>query len=219
MVNNKTLDELANFYKTDKGTEYYGSSRHGYAPIYDSILSKWRSLDINMLEIGICMEGTEGGHSVRMWQDYFEKAKIYTFDIVDMSRLENQTIKFYQGNQSKRDDFEKMLNKFNNPKFEFILEDGSHIHEHQIISFAALFQHIVSDGYYIMEDVTIPDRPVCCQRNDKTYETIINFIKTKKFESQHILPEEQKYLEENIKDVQIHDDIQKAYTTIIFQKK
>lgn len=66
MDNRPTLDELANKYGTDKGTEYLGSCRHGYAEMYDPLLSKWRDEPIRMLEVGVCMEGTVGGHSIYM---------------------------------------------------------------------------------------------------------------------------------------------------------
>jgi len=44
-------------------------------------------------------------------------------------------------------------------------------------------------------------------------------IKTNKFESPYITKDEQKYLEKNIADVKIYDDIQKAYSVAIFTKK
>jgi hypothetical protein len=60
-----------------------------------------------MLEVGVCMEGSEGGHSILMWNDYFTKASIYTFDIVDMSLksciTKNDNVFFYQGDQSNRE--------------------------------------------------------------------------------------------------------------------
>jgi hypothetical protein len=89
MKNKPTLDDLANLYSTDKGTKYPYHSVHGYAPIYESYLSPLRDKSLRILEVGICMEGSEGGHSIKMWNDYFEKASIYTFDIVDVSNHMN----------------------------------------------------------------------------------------------------------------------------------
>ena len=146
MENKPTLDDLANLYSTDKGTKYPHGSVHGYAPIYDPYLTPLREKPIRMLEIGICMEGSEGGHSVKMWNDYFKSASIYTFDIVDMSQspciAENNNVFFYQGDQSKREDYNSMYEAFGNEEFDFILEDGSHIHEHQIISLGHLFKYV-----------------------------------------------------------------------------
>lgn len=218
-----TLDDLANKYKTDKGTLYTGESKHGYATFYDQILSKWRNKKIRMLEVGICMESTDGGHSVYMWNEYFTHASIFTFDIVDMSNhpviKENDNVLFYNGDQSNRDDFISMHKHFGASDYDFILEDGSHIHEHQMISLAHLFKYVKSGGYYIMEDVSIPGNPVCCIRNDETYEVVSNFIKTNEFNSIHITEKEKKYLKQNISNIEIFEDIQNAYVTIVFTKK
>lgn len=224
MINqNKSLDDLANYYNTDKGTKYPKTSRHGYAPIYEQYLNKWRQSPIRMLEIGVCMEGTEGGHSVNMWSDYFEKAHIYTFDIVDLSNslfvTENERVSFFKGDQSNREDFKKMYESFGNEPFDFILEDGSHQHEHQMISLGHLFKYINSGGYYILEDITQQGREVCCIRNDKTYDILSEFNITKELNTDYLLLEEKQYLKDNIKTIDFYLDIQNAYYTAIITKK
>jgi len=218
----KTLDELANYYCTDKGTQYPGVSRHGYAPIYDEYLSKWRNESIRLLEVGICMEGTIGGHSVKMWHEYFTKASIYTFDILDMKGLETELgerVKFYKGDQSSREDLSNMYSEFESKKFDFILEDGSHYHFHQIISLGHLFKYVKSKGYYILEDVTERGLPCCCVRNDETFDFIKKLKETKSADSELLTEQEKKYLEDNISQIDIHSDMQNAYKTIIIHKK
>lgn len=218
----KTLDELANYYNTDKGTQYSNTSRHGYAPIYDEYLSKWRDKPIRLLEVGICMEGTIGGHSVRMWHEYFPKASIYTFDIVDMKNLETELgerVKFYKGDQGSREDLNNMYSEFGSEDFNFILEDGSHEHHHQIISLGTLFKYVKSKGYYILEDVTERDLPCCCTRNDETFDFIKKLKEEKIADSELLTEQEKNYLETNISQIDIHSDIQNAYKTIIIHKK
>jgi hypothetical protein len=219
----KTLDELALQHNTDKATLYSGESVHGYAPIYDKILTPLRNKSIRMLEVGVCMEGSEGGHSIKMWNDYFTKASIYTFDIVDMSLksyiTENDNVFFYQGDQSNREHIENMYQEYGGTEFDFILEDGSHEHHHQMISLGHLFSYIKSGGYYILEDMSIPEQRVCCIRNDETYKIIQHFKETGKIISEHLLPEEIIYLETNIKNIEIHQDIQNAYAVAIITKK
>lgn len=223
MENKPTLDDLANLYVTDKGTKYPNISVHGYAPIYDQYLTPLRDKSLRMLEVGICMEGSEGGHSVRMWNDYFEKASIYTFDIVDMSSnpciIENDNVFFYQGDQSNREDFKSMYETFGNKEFDFILEDGSHVHEHQIISLGHLFKYVKSQGHYILEDMSIPGHDICCIRNDETYNVIKNFQETGTINSPHLTTEEKEYLEANVSKIEMYPDIQDAYITTIFHKK
>lgn len=218
------LDELANFYSTDKGTKYPGQSRHGYAPIYETYLSKWRNNPIRLLEVGVCMEYTTGGHSVMMWYDYFKKAQIFTFDIVDMSNhpmmsLPENRVRFFRGDQGKREDFASMYSTFGNEKFDFILEDGSHMHHHQMISLGSLFKYVASGGYYILEDITERGRRACCIRNDETYDVLQNFKQTGKIDSEHLTQEEKQYIETNTESLDIHIDMQNAYYTAIFTKK
>ena len=219
----KTLDELANKYGTDKGTEYLGSCRHGYSITYDPILSKWRDESIRMLEVGVCMEGTGGGHSIYMWQDYFERANIYAFDIVDMSGhdcvVNNDRTYFYRGDQGNREDLKAMYSEFGSLPFDFVLEDGSHKPEHQMISFAQLFQFVKPGGMYILEDISIPEHEVCCIRNDETHVTLTNFISSSVFVSPHITDYEKEYLEKSIDRIELYPDIQDAYATAIIYKK
>jgi hypothetical protein len=213
------LDELAIKHGTDKGTTSPFISTHGYSIIYDQYLNKWRESEIRVLEIGVCMECTQGGQSVRMWYDYFPKASIYTFDIVDMKALENDRIRFFQGDQSDRDSFIKMYKTFGSIDFDFILEDGSHIHQHQMISLGHLFKYVKSKGYYILEDMSIPEREVCCIRNDETYIIIKEFMETGKITCDYITEEEKSYLEKNVSKIEIFPDIQNAYATAIITKK
>ena len=217
-----TLDQIANKHVTDKGTEFSGPSRHGYAPIYETYLSKWRDHPIRLLEVGVCMENTAGGQSIRTWHEYFSQALIYAFDIVDMKMIETELgdrVKFYQGDQSSRDDFKEMYKEFGSNQFDFILEDGSHIHQHQIISFASLFEYVKSGGYYILEDVTVKDIPVCCIRNDETFEFITKLKNENIADSEFLTLEEKEYLENNISKIDIQVDVQDAYRTIIIRKK
>lgn len=222
-INRPTLDDLANKYSTDKGTLYPRGSRHGYAPFYDNILSPIRDKEIRMLEVGICMEYTEGGHSVYMWREYFPNAYIYTFDIVDMSSHPaitnyNNTF-FYRGDQGNRKDFEKMYEVFGSEPFDFILEDGSHTTYHQMISLGHLFKYIKSGGIYFLEDISIPGNPVCCIRNDETFNIINEFQKNGHFLTTHITQEEREYLQNNIEKIILFNDIQDAYITAAIYKK
>jgi uncharacterized protein (UPF0248 family) len=214
-----TLEELAFKYSTDKAVNYGGVSRHGYTLTYDPILSPFRDDKIRLLEIGVCMEHTGGGHSIRMWYDYFPNASIFAFDIVDMSSLQNDRVKFFKGDQSIRDDFDSMYKNFDSKEFDFIIEDGSHKHNHQMISLAGLFKYVKSGGIYFLEDISIPEHHVCCIRNDETYHVLKKFMDTGKIESDYILSDERDYLETHIKSIEIKPDIQDAYAVAIITKK
>jgi len=218
-----SLDDLANYYSTDKGTQYPHQTVHGYASIYETYLDKWREDAIRLLEIGICMEYSPGGHSVRMWSDYFQNASIYTFDIVDMSQHPAITgcdrVQFFKGDQEKREDLDAMYNEFGGKPFDFIIEDGSHKHIHQMISLGHLFKYVKSGGYYILEDMSIPGIKNCCINNDATYSLLKDFETTGIIINEHILPEEKQYLEKNIATVKIYHDIKDKFAVAIITKK
>jgi hypothetical protein len=219
----QTLDQLAIKHNTDKATVYSSDCVHGYAPIYESYLKKWRDSPINLLEIGVWMEISDGGESIRMWNEYFSQASINTFDIRDMHHhpavVENDRVKFYQGDQGNRESLQSMYKEYGNKNFDFILEDGSHEYHHQMISLGQLFQYVKPGGYYILEDMSIPGNWVCCIRNDETYRILREFQETGKITSDHLLPEEITYLQENVKNIEIYPDIQNAYAVAIITKK
>jgi len=141
-----TLDELAIKHQTDKSSLY-----HNYAIKYDRILSKYRDSFTNILEIGIGGSAkTDGGQSLRMWKDYFPKAKILGLDIIDKKSLEEDRLQIIQGDQSDENVL-KSLTNFGH--FDLIIDDGSHKYNHQIISFEFLFNSVKPGGFYIVEDI------------------------------------------------------------------
>ena len=219
----QTLDELANKYKTDKGTAFSGPTKHGYTPFYENFMLPIRHLPIRLLEIGICMEGTEGGHSLNLWLEYFSNASVFTFDIEDMSQhpsiKDNPRVKFFQGDQNNREDFTSMYNSFGNEQFDFIIEDGSHRHDHQMISFGHLFKYVKSGGFYILEDMTIPGQEVFGVRNDETLPALENLRATGKINCSHMLSEEKSYIEENFLSLDIMTDVLGKYATSVIYKK
>ena len=51
---------------------------HEYIHLYEKYLDNFRHKEINILEIGI-----DKGYSLKMWREYFTKAKICAIDIID----------------------------------------------------------------------------------------------------------------------------------------
>ena len=98
-----------------------------------------------MIEIGI-----EQLSSLKMWLHYFANMHIYGMDI----NLEKSGERFsiFKGDQSSRKDLEIFITQINKPIY-FINDDGSHIPEHQLITFNILFPLLEENGVYIIEDV------------------------------------------------------------------
>jgi hypothetical protein len=143
---NKDLTSLAIIYKTDKW------GRHFYTPIYSKWFGDLRYKPVRLLEIGIGGYAKEmyGGNSLRMWKRYFPKGIITGIDIYNKSRLKEERIHIYQGDQSDAV-FLNQVSATEGP-FDIIIDDGSHLQSHIIRSFEILFPLMKSGGIYVVED-------------------------------------------------------------------
>ena len=137
--NNKNMFEAGIKYATDKLTV------HGYERFYDFFLLPFKNRDFNFFEIGV-----DAGRSLKMWNDYFTKAKIYGMDIEHEYKHEKGII--FKGDQSKIKDLNKIIDIIK--KSDFIVDDGSHVPEHQLLTFNHLFENLLNyGGIYIIEDI------------------------------------------------------------------
>ena len=133
----KKIGEIAG---TDKITH------HGYDRFYPLFLDRIRDISGAILEIGI-----EKHHSLKMWLTYFPHAYIYGLDIG--VELEEERVRVFKADQSSNADLMTVLNMINKP-VHFIIDDGSHIPEHQISTFNFFFRYLLEPGgVYIVEDI------------------------------------------------------------------
>jgi hypothetical protein len=134
---------------TKSGTDKI--SNHGYHRFYPHFLEKYRNRDgFKMLEIGLYK-----GQSLTMWIEYFPKGFIYTMDIhiPDYIKPDGDRYKVFLADQSSIPALENVKNNIEG-KIPFIIDDGSHNPEHQIISFNYFFENLLEDGgCYIIEDI------------------------------------------------------------------
>ena len=165
------LTELANQYRSDKGTEHL--EKHGYTLVYEQLFSPLKSKAIAFLEIGLCIGGPEFGDSfsgleadnipsICMWTEYFENARIYGFDINDFAHLESEfkDFKFIKGDLSSERDLTNLVETTaklegarHSTVYDTILDDGSHASFHQQQAFSILFPCLKPNGIYIIEDL------------------------------------------------------------------
>ena len=128
-------------YKTDKITH------HGYHRFYDYFLFPIKNNKMNILEIGV-----DDVKSIKMWLDYFPNANIYGLDINKKDFTEYKRGSIIKGDQSKKKDLQKIVKKIG--KCTMIIDDGSHVPEHQLLSFNYLFNECLEfGGIYIIEDI------------------------------------------------------------------
>lgn len=99
-----------------------------------------------MMEIGVA-----GFNSIDMWKIYFPQAKIYGIDI--NSKYSDERLHIFKCDQSNKEQLKLVLKQMNT-KCDFINDDGSHIPEHQLLTFDIFFNELLEDGgVYIIEDI------------------------------------------------------------------
>lgn len=148
MVYRHDLIKLATLFRTDK----WGG--HWYIPQYQRYFSALRHKKLNLFEIGV--GGYEnpngGGRSLRMWKFYFPNSQIYSIDIYDKKKLQEDRIKIFQGSQDDPAFLRQVVDSMEGG-VDIIIDDGSHINQHIIKSFEILFPLLNDAGIYVVEDV------------------------------------------------------------------
>lgn len=147
------LCEIAYKHQTDKG------EHHGYTPHYDVALYTDRTLVQNVLEVGIGY-ASHGqpvywpfGASLRMWEEYFPFANIYGMDISPEVLINEGRIKSYLTDQSKACALMDTMYSLPRTLFDLIVDDGSHVLEHQVLTANLYLPFLLPGGWYFIEDV------------------------------------------------------------------
>ena len=135
------LDEIAIKNNTDKS-----SIHHNYTKNYYDYFKNLKNEKLNLLEIGV-----NKGSSLRMWKEFFPNSNIFGIDIGNRSKqYEEDRISIFIGKQENKIFLESVVSQIK--KIDIIIDDGSHMCNHQIESFNCLFKYLSSDGIYVIED-------------------------------------------------------------------
>jgi hypothetical protein len=136
------LNAIGLKYGTDKA-----SSGHNYLNFYETFFAPLRHQPLTVLEIGV-LEGA----SLKTWRDYFPKSKIIGVDILPSAkRFERDRVIVEVLDQSNIDELTRLSLKHG--PFDVVIDDGSHMWEHQICSLRAIFPFLKNDGIYVVEDL------------------------------------------------------------------
>ena len=158
------LCELARKYETDKGGQHlrYGGgdsdTNHNYTPVYHHLFEEDRMDVRNVLEIGV-----HAGSSLRMWKEYFPNAMIVGLDTnQECLKHSGDRIKVIMADQNNPEQLRSaVVAHVALERFDLIVDDGSHVREHQIVSMTTLLPYLADWGYYVIEDIgTMPQFPL-----------------------------------------------------------
>lgn len=155
------LHELAEKWHSDK--LYW----HSYIPIYEQLL-EGRTIR-RMIELGIghkdlmqpmLPEGIDyiHGSSLYMWHDLWPNAGIFACDLREDTLINDDDKQIWSTvcDQSRYVDLQHLL-QWSGGSFDLVIDDGSHIYEHQRFTAAVLLRFVEVGGLYIIEDVW-PDK-------------------------------------------------------------
>ena len=161
----KNLKTISKKYKTTK-------KMMGYIDIYEKYLAEYKNKIITIFEIGV-----EDGESLRMFSDYFKKAKLIGLDIVKKDYKIKNT-KIFCGDQSDNQILSNIVSKYK--KFDIIIDDGSHVNSDIRNSFNYLFPKLKYGGIYIIEDLQTSYNPHWGGdgTNFNNKKTTMNFIRS-----------------------------------------
>jgi predicted O-methyltransferase YrrM len=138
-----TLEELF-----DKGTGGRCHKWRHYFEIYERFLHKFKDSSCSYLEIGV-----KQGGSLMIMQDYLGKEASITGIDIDpaCAALAEEGLDVHIGDQSDAVFLAEIVRQ--RGPFDIIVDDGSHIADHQLTSFFNLFPALKEGGVYIVEDL------------------------------------------------------------------
>lgn len=135
------LDDIGLKNGTDKA-----SDRNDFLRRYEPFLERHRDRKVKLLEIGVL-----GGSSIRTWRDYFGEGEIIGADInPEVTQYAGERISIEIIDQGKPADLDKLACK---GPYDVIIDDGSHLWEHQILTLRKLLPALKPGGVFIIEDL------------------------------------------------------------------
>lgn len=151
----KITDSLAHLAMYSGCDKRIGADGHGYVKYYEELFESMRHDKVNLCEIGIAK-----GRSQMMWAYFFHNGTIHGLDLEDMDgyfdsrNQENgeqalSRIKTGLVDQSDTAALKEYADEHG--LFDIVIDDGSHVPEHQILSYETLIGYTTK--YYVIEDL------------------------------------------------------------------
>ena len=133
--------EMAAASGTDKTTN------HRYEMLYPLLFESFRDLPFHLVEVGVY-----GGASLRLWEQYFPRARIWGLDndpVCATKASDRSTVII--GDQGDRATIEALLEAAD--PVSIWIDDGSHTWKHQVDNFRWVFPKLPAGALYAIEDL------------------------------------------------------------------
>jgi hypothetical protein len=149
---NSELCEIGKRYNSDKSPHMPDKHRHAYTGIYHLLFHGIKNNNLNFAEIGIYKN-----QGMKMFRDYFKNANLYGFEkmqnLIDDAKKDNlYNTKYFQMDVNSSLSIKKGFENCSN-KFDIIIDDSSHMFDHQINIISTVYPYLKRGGYLIIEDI------------------------------------------------------------------
>lgn len=129
------------------GTDRHPKSKHSYTPFYYKLFKKNRKKIKKILEIGV-----GEGSGLLMWQDFFPNAKIFGAENDPKRIFKENRIDVFYCDQSSAENLKALIG-ITGSNIDFVVDDGSHKPEDQILTCLTLMPLLNKNVIYVIEDV------------------------------------------------------------------
>jgi hypothetical protein len=120
---------------------------HTYAFVYERLFPD-RAAVSAVFEIGVA-----GGGSIRAWHEIFYNAIVVGLDAGPAPEgLAGPRIEIHRGDQRNR---AAVMECVRGREFDLVIDDASHILADQLLCLFWLWPHLMSGGYYVIEELDI----------------------------------------------------------------
>ena len=161
------LDEIGRRFGTDKS-----SLHHDFLRLYEGFLAPLRDRPLRLLEIGVW-----SGQSLRTWAEYFPRAQVVGADInPDARQVAGERITIEIADQSDAAQLQALAEAHG--PFDVVIDDGSHVWTHQILTLQTLLPSVRPGGFYVLEDIDTSYGTLAAQYNGGATVSPVQYLRT-----------------------------------------
>ncbi len=205
-LNSDSLDYLLHHYGSDKANIFKKNQNkgHGYSFFYEKKLGKFKSKNINILELG-----SYSGASAAAFAKYFPGSNLFCFDInISNFIYKSKQIHVYGADITNEKKIKQILKdillRYDVNEFDIIIDDASHNLSDILVGLKIFFKFVKKGGFYIIEDFKYPNYHQYNRNIDHILidELLKNFEQRRVISSSLLTEKDQSYLMNSIDKIE-----------------